>query len=442
MSTAWSKTEDPAVAEGASPQDGEPIAQQASESGVSESEASESGVRAPDSVSPRGDSASTHAGNAPAQISETTDQDAVTGDAPASNSSEDSGPQMRIAGVSVSKVLPPSWFAAEQSADPVNPPVNPLVSPPAEMPPLASTGQEDFDDFGEPTAPLDPSELPQKPAANRRASRSGTDDLPPSAEPTTPAEATPVFAPSPSEEQRAPAHRSLEEQAPPAHASVTHKPVRDLDTASTARDPGAASVSTLPRAESSEPSPASLSKVSSTAAIAASAPSQAPAATAPAAPAAKPERDAARRTTGDQDDSTEPEQATIESITQRKTRKANKKQVQLRLVRIDFWSCVKLAFLLSFSLAIIGIVVSFIIWKVLEQTGVFESINNLLNDVVRSRDAVDITQMIPLDQVMLFACGVGVLNCVVVPALAAVCAMIYNFSVRVTGGLVFGFSNY
>lgn len=118
-----------------------------------------------------------------------------------------------------------------------------------------------------------------------------------------------------------------------------------------------------------------------------------------------------------------------------------RKQVRLRLVHIDFWSLVKLAFLWSLVLAVIGIIVSFLLWMVLEQTGVLDSINKMLNDVAGSKSSVQLSSLINLGQVMLFSVIVGILNCIAFPALMAVWAFIYNLSVRVTGGLVFGFTN-
>ena len=46
-----------------------------------------------------------------------------------------------------------------------------------------------------------------------------------------------------------------------------------------------------------------------------------------------------------------------------------------------------------------------------------------------------------LDKVALFAFIVAVLNTVVGTALGAITSMLYNFSVRITGGLLVGFTN-
>ncbi|CAG7844503.1 putative protein [Pseudoclavibacter triregionum] len=130
-------------------------------------------------------------------------------------------------------------------------------------------------------------------------------------------------------------------------------------------------------------------------------------------------------------------------LAQKTSRRTASKQVRLRLVHIDFWSCVKLAALLAVCLAVIGVVMTFVVWTVLEQTGVLDSVNKLLNDVTGSENStgVQVSSFVNLGGLMLFSLGVGLLNLVVLPALAAVAAFIYNLTVKVTGGLVLGFTN-
>ncbi len=116
------------------------------------------------------------------------------------------------------------------------------------------------------------------------------------------------------------------------------------------------------------------------------------------------------------------------------------KQVRLKLVFIDFWSVVKLSFLVSVSLGVVLIVAVFLIWVVLDSTGVFASIDKLLSEIL-TQPNFHITKTLSLSQVTLFAGVVAILDVVVGTVLGAVVAMLYNFSVRITGGLLVGFSN-
>jgi hypothetical protein len=126
---------------------------------------------------------------------------------------------------------------------------------------------------------------------------------------------------------------------------------------------------------------------------------------------------------------------------QRKSQRATAtKQVRLKLVYVDFWSAVKLSFLIAITLGIIMIVASMLVWVVLDSTGIFGKLDVLLRDIL-NQPTFSVTQSFSLGQVGLFSLIVALLNTVVGTALGAITAMLYNFSVRITGGLLVGFTN-
>lgn len=130
-----------------------------------------------------------------------------------------------------------------------------------------------------------------------------------------------------------------------------------------------------------------------------------------------------------------------EKLARKSTRRpASAKQVRLKLVYIDFWSTVKLSFLAGICLAIIAIVGSFLIWTVLDRTGIFDQLNGLVKDISGAGGG-DLRSVLGLGQVMGFSLIVGILDIVVVTALGAVFALLYNLSVKITGGLLVGFTN-
>jgi hypothetical protein len=124
----------------------------------------------------------------------------------------------------------------------------------------------------------------------------------------------------------------------------------------------------------------------------------------------------------------------------RTTRKPAAKEVRLKLVYVDFWSAVKFSFLVSTCLAVVGFVATILVFVVLLQTGVFNSINELFMDVV-SGDDFNLTNMLGLPQVAGFALVVGILNIIVGTALGAVSSIVYNQIVRVLGGFQLGFTS-
>ncbi|QNE45477.1 DUF3566 domain-containing protein [Glaciihabitans sp. INWT7] len=126
---------------------------------------------------------------------------------------------------------------------------------------------------------------------------------------------------------------------------------------------------------------------------------------------------------------------------QRKSQRATAtKQVRLKLVYVDFWSAVKLSFLIAITLGIILIVASMLVWVVLDGTGIFGKLDSVLQDIL-NEPTFSVTASFSLAQVGLFAVVVAILNTVVGTALGAITAMLYNFSVRITGGLLVGFTN-
>lgn len=128
-----------------------------------------------------------------------------------------------------------------------------------------------------------------------------------------------------------------------------------------------------------------------------------------------------------------------EKLAKKSTRRTSSKQVRLKLVYVDFWSAVKLSFLVAVCLAIVTIVATFLVFTVLNQTGVFDKVNVLYTEIAGA--SADLKSILSLGNVMGFAIVVAILNTVVITALGAVFALLYNLSVRVTGGLLVGFTN-
>jgi hypothetical protein len=127
-----------------------------------------------------------------------------------------------------------------------------------------------------------------------------------------------------------------------------------------------------------------------------------------------------------------------DKLAKKSTSKSSVKQVRLRLVYVDFWSAVKLSFLAAVALAIVTIVTFFLVYMVVQTTGIIADADEL---IVSFTDGQTISQFVGLPQVMAFAAIVSILNLIVVTVLGAVVAGIYNLAVKVTGGLLVGFTS-
>ena len=121
-------------------------------------------------------------------------------------------------------------------------------------------------------------------------------------------------------------------------------------------------------------------------------------------------------------------------------RSGSSKQVRLRLVHIDFWSAMKVSAILGLVLGIVQVVVVFVMWTLLQVVGLFGKIDEVMRDILADPEFA-ITSMLSLPQVMMFTLLVAVLNFVVITVMGAVIAVLYNLSVRITGGLQVGFAN-
>ena len=127
-----------------------------------------------------------------------------------------------------------------------------------------------------------------------------------------------------------------------------------------------------------------------------------------------------------------------DKLAKKSSSKTSTKQVRLRLVYIDFWSALKLSFLAAVAVAIVTVVAFFLIYTVISSIGVISSVSGILESITPD---FDLTAVLGLPQVMAFAAVVAILNLIVITVLGAVVAAIYNLTVKITGGLLVGFTS-
>ncbi|EAR26169.1 integral membrane protein [marine actinobacterium PHSC20C1] len=130
-----------------------------------------------------------------------------------------------------------------------------------------------------------------------------------------------------------------------------------------------------------------------------------------------------------------------EKLQRKSQRQTSVKQVRLKLVYIDFWSAVKFSFLVAASLGIVLIVATMLVWIVLNSTGIFGDLDSIFRDILTQESNFSVTSSFSFGQVAMFSVIVALLNTLVGTALGAIASMLYNFSVRLTGGILVGFTN-
>lgn len=112
------------------------------------------------------------------------------------------------------------------------------------------------------------------------------------------------------------------------------------------------------------------------------------------------------------------------------------RKARLRLVRIDPWSVMKVAFALSIALAIVTVVAVAIVWSVLGAAGVWEAINSSVGTVLdENSSSFDITEYVGMSRVLGLTAIVSAANVVLLTAIATLGAFLYNLTAALLGGL-------
>ncbi len=113
------------------------------------------------------------------------------------------------------------------------------------------------------------------------------------------------------------------------------------------------------------------------------------------------------------------------------------RRARLRLTRLDPWSVMKTAFLLSIAIGVVTIVAVLIIWSVLGAAGVWESINATVADVVGTEQTsdFDVKNFIGLSRVLGFTILVSAVDVILLTAIATLMAFLYNMAAALLGGV-------
>lgn len=113
------------------------------------------------------------------------------------------------------------------------------------------------------------------------------------------------------------------------------------------------------------------------------------------------------------------------------------RKARLRLMRVDPWSVMKTAFLLSVAIGISLFVAVAVLWSVLDAAGVFSSVGDLVLELTASETSpgVNIQDYTALSRVLGFTTLIAVVDVVLVTALATLGAFLYNLSASLLGGL-------
>ena len=112
------------------------------------------------------------------------------------------------------------------------------------------------------------------------------------------------------------------------------------------------------------------------------------------------------------------------------------RRARLRLTRVDPWSVMKTAFLLSVALGIVMVVAVAIVWGVLSAAGVWDSVNRTVQDIVGSDSSTfNVEDYLGTGRVLGFTLVVSVIDVVLLTAVATLGAFLYNMAAALLGGI-------
>lgn len=113
------------------------------------------------------------------------------------------------------------------------------------------------------------------------------------------------------------------------------------------------------------------------------------------------------------------------------------RRVRLVVSRVDPWSVMKMGFLLSVAVGIAGVIMTAMLWTILNSMGIFDSIDQIVRDqLLASSDThFYVLDYVGFRRVVSVSIVIGVIDVVLVTAIATLGAFLYNISSSLVGGV-------
>jgi hypothetical protein len=139
----------------------------------------------------------------------------------------------------------------------------------------------------------------------------------------------------------------------------------------------------------------------------------------------------------DKTDREETRQARLAEKDAKASSRPQTRKARLRMSRIDPWSVMKTAFLLSIAFGIVTWVAVFIIWSAIGAAGVFDNINSTVQEVLGTPTAEPfrVENYINTGKVMGFTTLLACADVLIITALATLGSFLYNIAATLLGGL-------
>lgn len=110
------------------------------------------------------------------------------------------------------------------------------------------------------------------------------------------------------------------------------------------------------------------------------------------------------------------------------------RQVKLVIARVDPWSIMKIAFLLSVALGIVSVIAVMFLWLILDGMHVFSGIADFMT-LAGAERYVAVLDYVKLPKVMAYTTIASVANVALMTAFATLGALLYNVIASLVGGV-------
>jgi hypothetical protein len=111
------------------------------------------------------------------------------------------------------------------------------------------------------------------------------------------------------------------------------------------------------------------------------------------------------------------------------------RRVRLAVARVDPWSIMKLSFLLSVAVGIAGVVLTAVLWMILSTMNVFSDIEGVLQALQNTENPFSIKDYVGFGRVVSLSIVIGVIDVILMTAIATVMAFLYNIASALVGGV-------
>ena len=112
------------------------------------------------------------------------------------------------------------------------------------------------------------------------------------------------------------------------------------------------------------------------------------------------------------------------------------RRVRLAVARVDPWSVMKMSFLLSVAIGIAGVILTAVLWMILSTMNVFSDIEGVLQSLqTTTADPFSIKDYVGFGRVVSLSIVIGVIDVILMTAIATVMAFLYNICSALVGGV-------